>query len=99
MGQDRIYECEVKRRRQIADSYEFFWRIKAVADAIADGDTEFRCKDCHGEVKLFRKHVPHAAAPHIEHKYRSDSEYCPAGIYFRSAKDGRLPRLSTMPVK
>lgn len=99
MGKENIYECEVERRKKVGDSYEFFWKVKPVVEAIADEDSKFRCKDCHGEVKLFRKHVAHAAAPHIEHKYRSDSEYCPAGMYFRDAKDGRLPKLSDRPVK
>ncbi len=96
---EKIYECEVKRRRVSPEGgYKPFWKAKTVVEALADGDTEFRCKDCHGQVKLFRKHVAHAAAPHIEHKERSDSEYCPSGMYFREATDGRLPRLSEAPV-
>lgn len=99
VAREKIYECEVKRKRLLpTGGYGPFWKTKSVIDAIADDDTEFRCKDCHGQVKLFRKHVAHAAAPHIEHKERSDSEYCPAGMYFREATDGREPRLSENPV-
>lgn len=98
-AREKIYLCEVKRRKKSSTGeYEYFWKEKAVAEAIADEDSEFRCKDCHGRVKLFRKHVAHAAAPHIEHIERSDSEYCPSGMYFRNATDGRSPRLSETPV-
>ena len=97
---EKIYECEVKRKRLLpGGGYGSFWKTKTVLDALADGDSEFRCKDCHGKVKLFRRHVAHAAAPHIEHVDRTDSEYCPSGMYFRDATDGRAPRLSEAPVQ
>lgn len=96
---EKIYECEVKRRRVSSrGGYEPFWKVKNVAEALLDGDTDFRCKECHGEVKLLRKNVAHGAAAHAEHKVRQDSEYCPMGIYFRQATDGREPRLSEAPV-
>lgn len=95
---EKIYECEVKRQFLIEVHKEAKWVRRNVADAIADEATEFRCKDCHGAVKLFRKHVEHGAAPHAEHKSRADSEYCPAGMYFRQ-NPGRTPRLSEKPVK
>lgn len=99
MTKERIYECEVKRRRKSPEGkYSSFWKVKAVATAIEDEDSEFRCKDCHGRVKLFRRRVANAAAPHIEHFERKDSEYCPAGMYFQQASDGRAPRLSENPV-
>jgi len=44
---EKIYECEVKRRRiKAGGGYEPFWKVKPVADALVDNDTEFRCKDC-----------------------------------------------------
>ncbi len=44
---EKIYECEVKRRRlKAGGGYEPFWKVKPVATALADSDTEFRCKDC-----------------------------------------------------
>ena len=96
---EKIYECEVKRRRVSArGGYEPFWKVKEVAEALIDGDTEFRCKECHGGVKLFRKRVANGAAPHAEHLSRQDSEYCPMGMYFRQATDGRTARLSEAPV-
>jgi hypothetical protein len=49
-------------------------------------------------VRLHGKHVEHGPAPHVEHRSRQDSEYCPTGMYFRQ-NPGRLPRLSGMPVK
>ncbi len=97
---EKFYECEVKRRRVRAKGgYEPFWKVKQIAEALVDLDTEFRCKDCGGAVKLFRRHVANGAAPHIEHKLRSDSEYCSAGMYFLQATDGRSPRLSEHPVR
>ncbi len=44
---EKIYECEVKRRRvKAGGGYEPFWKVKNVAAALVDNDTEFRCKDC-----------------------------------------------------
>jgi hypothetical protein len=97
---EKFYECEVKRRRVRAKGgYEPFWKIKPVAEALIDADTEFRCKDCGGAVKLFRRQVANGGAPHIEHKLRVDSEYCVAGMYFLQATDGRAPRPSEHPVR
>ncbi|HEY4357276.1 MAG TPA: hypothetical protein VGN16_16115 [Acidobacteriaceae bacterium] len=96
--EEKIYECDVKRIRIVNGKRYFFWKVKTVREALEDEDKEFRCKDCRGEVKLFRRHVAHAAAPHVEHKRRQDSEYCPAGMYFKMATDERTPRLSEFPV-
>jgi hypothetical protein len=97
---EKIYECHVKRRRRKASGIglEFFWKIKPVAEALVDEDTEFRCKDCHGEVKLYKKRLD-GPASHVEHKHRQDSEYCVGGIYYQAASDGRVPRLSEAPVR
>ncbi len=96
----KIYELEVKRRRVAATGgYEPFWKTKSVSDALADADTEFRCKDCHGAVKLFKSHKVGGPGSHVEHKVREDSEYCPAGLYFQKATDGREPRESSKPVQ
>ncbi len=97
---EKIYECEVKRRRvKAGGGYEPFWKVKNVADALDDADTEFRCKDCQGEVKLFRRHKEGGPAPHAEHKLKPDSEFCPAGLHFRKATDGRDAKLSEHPVR
>jgi hypothetical protein len=97
---EKIYECEVKRRRQRASGkgYEPFWKIKSVQDAAEDGDTEFRCKDCHGAVKLHVRRTAGGAASHVEHKSKQDSEYCSASMCFQVATDGRVARLSGAPV-
>ena len=96
----KLYECEVKRRRlKDGGGYEPFWKTKNVADALSDADTEFRCKDCGGEVKLFRTHKVGGPAPHAEHKSRQDSEYCPTGMHFKKATDGREPRRSEKPIE
>ncbi len=96
----KLYECEVKRRRlKDGGGYEPFWKTKNVGEALADADTEFRCKDCGGELKLFRTHKVGGPAPHAEHKSRQDSEYCPTGMHFKKATDGREPRRSENPVE
>jgi len=97
---EKFYECEVKRRRvRAAGGYEPFWKVKLIADALVDEDTEFRCKHCGGPVKLFRRRVENAPPPHIEHKLKSDSEYCCAGLHFLKATDGREARMSSSPVR
>jgi hypothetical protein len=95
---EKIYQCEVKKLFSRNGEKRWEWVISTVADAIRDGASEFRCKDCHGAVKLHGKHVAHGPAPHVEHKSRQDSEYCPAGIYFRQ-NPGREQRLSGSPVE
>lgn len=97
---EKLYNCEVKRRRVRASGtgYEPFWKVKSLVDAIVDGDTEFRCKDCHGAVKLHKRNLPTGPAAHVAHKLRNDSEYCTSGAWFLYATDGRSPRLSGTPV-
>ena len=94
---DKIYHCEVKKlfRREGQNVTE--WVSMSVQDALRDGVMQFRCKDCGGAVKLHGKHVTHGPAPHVEHRSRQDSEYCPAGFYFRQ-NPGRQPRRSLHPV-
>jgi len=97
---EKFYECEVKRRRvRAAGGYEPFWKIKAISEALIDEDTEFRCKDCGGAVKLFRRFVKNAPPPHLEHKLKTDSEHCRAGLHFLKATDGREARMSSAPVR
>jgi hypothetical protein len=96
----KLYECEVKRRRvKTGGGYEPFWKIKSIADAVMDADTEFRCKECHGEVKLVRNTKAGSPGPYAEHKSKADSEYCAAGLHFQKATDGREPRHSAHPVQ
>jgi len=97
---EKIYECEVKRRRvKAGGGYEPFWKVKEVAVPLADADTEFRCKDCFGEVKLLGRTGKAGTVPYVEHKVPADSEFCPNGLLFRKATDGREPRLSSHPVE
>lgn len=97
--QEKLFECEVKRRRvRAAGGYEPFWKVKSVAEALVDGDTEFRCKDCHGEVKLSKRHVENGPAPHAAHRLKGDSEFCTSGAHFLAATDGRVARASGTPV-
>jgi hypothetical protein len=95
--EEKIYHCEAKKLFLKDGRKQWIWVGMPVKQALADGVTDFRCKDCHGAVRLHGKHVAHGPAPHIEHKSRCDSEYCPAGLYFRQ-NPGREPRLSLNPV-
>jgi hypothetical protein len=96
---EKFYECEVKRRRvRASGGYEPFWKVKTIADALDDNDTEFRCKSCGGAVKLVKRRSEDGPATHIEHKLKSDSEYCSDGMHFLKATDGRLARQSSSPV-
>jgi hypothetical protein len=97
---EKIYECQVKRRRlKLGGGYEPFWKLKSVTEALVDADTEFRCADCTGAVTLHRRHLVDAPPPYITHKFKTDSEYCTAGAFFRKSTDGRRPRLSEHPVR
>jgi hypothetical protein len=97
---EKFFVCEVKRRRvRAAGGYEPFWKVKDIAEALIDEDTEFRCKDCGGAVKLFRRYVKNAPPPHLEHKLKTDSEHCAAGLHFLKATDGRTSRMSSAPVR
>ncbi len=96
---DNIYEVDVAFRKMVSKGvYERAWKVKQVAEAIANQDELLRCKDCHGAVRLHGKHVSHGPTPHAEHRSRADSEYCRAGHYFRQAKDGREHRMSGSPI-
>ena len=97
---EKFYECEVKRRRlRAAGGYESFWKVKPIAVALEDNDTEFRCKDCFGEVKLLGRNGKAGSVPYVEHKSPADSEYCANGMLFKKATDGREPRHSQHPVE
>ncbi len=97
---EKIYDMEVKRRRvAAAGGYEPFWKIKSVKDALADNDSEYRCKDCHGEVKVLGKTGKAGTVPYVEHKSVEDSEYCANGMLFRKATDGREAKHSAKPIQ
>jgi len=97
---EKMYECEVKRRRvKEGGGYEPFWKVKEVAVALSDSDTEFRCKDCFGEVKLLGRNGKAGTIPYVEHKLTADSEFCISGLLFKKATDGREPRTSAKPVE
>jgi hypothetical protein len=96
---EKIYECEVKRRRvKAGGGYEPFWKVKTVAAALSDSDTEFRCKDCFGEVKLLGRNSKVGAPAYVEHKRPADSEFCTGGMLFKKATDGRAAKASEHPV-
>ncbi len=96
---EKLFECEVKRRRlKDGGGYEPFWKTKSVAEALADNDTEFRCKDCHGEVKILGKTSRVGAVAYVEHKLASDAAFCSSTSAFQNASDGRASRTSEHPV-
>ena len=94
---DRIYECEVKRSFIRNGEKVRDWKRVSVSEAIEAKADEIRCAECHGAVRLHGRHVAHGPTPHAEHRSRQDSEYCPAGHYFKQ-NPGRTPRLSLSPV-
>jgi hypothetical protein len=96
--QDNIYECEAKKLMMQDGVKTREWRTARVIDVIQDELDEYRCKDCKGRIKLFRKHAANAPAPHAVHVSRQDSEYCRSGYYFRQ-NPGRTHRMSEHPVK
>lgn len=97
---EKMYECEVRRRRvKEGGGYEPFWKVKKVADALVDNDTDFRCKDCRGEVKVLGKTSKNGTPAYVEHKSATDAEFCPAGALFKKATDGRVTRWSERPVE
>lgn len=96
---EKFYQVEVKRRRvRATGGYEPFWKIKGIDEALVDQDTEFRCKECGGPLKLIRRHTKDAPPPHMEHKLKTDQEHCSAGLHFLKATDGREHRQSASPV-
>lgn len=97
---EKMYECEVRRRRvKVGGGYEPFWKVKNVAVAMSDSDTEFRCKDCQGEVKILGRTGKPGTVPYVEHKSAIDAEFCSGGMVFQKATDGREPRVSERPVR
>jgi hypothetical protein len=96
---EKMFECEVRRRRlKPGGGYEPYWKVKNVAVALVDEDTEFRCKDCFGAVKILGRNGKNGTVPYVEHKLPADSEFCPGGMLFQKATDGRAPKPSDHPV-
>ena len=96
---EKMYECEVRRRRvRAGGGYEPYWKVKNVAVALSDSDTDFRCKDCQGEVKVLGKTGKAGTVPFVEHRSPVDAEFCAGGMGFRKATDGREARISAHPV-
>jgi hypothetical protein len=97
---EKMFECEVRRRRlKAGGGYEPYWKVKSVAVALVDEDTDFRCKDCFGPVKVLGKNGKPGTVPYVEHKLAADAEFCPSGLLFKKATDGREPRPSAHPVE
>ena len=95
-----MFECEVRRRRvKASGGYESFWKVKNVAVALSDSDTDFRCKDCFGAVKLLGRNGKEGTVAYVEHKLAADAEFCPSGLPFKKATDGREPKPSAHPVE
>jgi len=96
---EKMYECEVRRRRvKPGGGYEAFWKVKSVAEALEDAGTDFRCKECAGAVKLLGRNGKATTVAYVEHKLIADAEFCPNGLLFQKAADGRAPRPSAHPV-
>ena len=81
-SEEKIYTCEVKRLFIRDGNKVWDWKIVNVADAIRDGDSVVRCKDCHGTVRVHGRHVAHGPAPHVEHLSRQDRSIVPRVCIF-----------------
>jgi hypothetical protein len=97
---EKMFQCHVQRRRtRAAGGYEFFWKVKSVAEAVTDGDVGFRCMDCHGSVKLYNRSALPPNVAHVEHRSANDAEFCSSSIVFQKATDGRVARIAPSPVQ
>jgi hypothetical protein len=96
---EEIYTVEVKRKFRLPDGDVLRWVERSVSEVILEkGTAHYRCKDCHGKVRLHGKNASNGPDPHAEHMSKQDSEYCPAGMYFRQ-NPGRQPKLSYSPIE
>jgi len=84
MKKEKIYECEVKRQHQIDGQRIWKW-IKKNASEIIRGES-IRCHICKGDVRLHKKRSIDGPNDHAEHIYRSDSEKCPLGFYYKGTE-------------
>src|ERR1039457_1624570 len=97
---EKIYECQVKRRRlKLGGGYEPFWKLKSVIEALSDDDTEFRCPDCTGAVRLHRRYVVDAPLPYTPQNPKPPPGYPPAAPFSPKPPAGPHPRLSQHPVR
>ena len=89
---EKMYECEVRRRRlKAGGGYEPYWKIKNVAVALVDEDTDFRCKDCFGAVKLLGRNGKAGTVAYVEHKPASRRRVLSQRSALQRATDGREP--------
>ena len=51
------------------------------------------------QVKLLGRNGKTGTVPYVEHKLSADAEFCPSGLLFKKATDGRAPKLSAHPVE
>jgi hypothetical protein len=52
-----------------------------------------------GAVKLLGRNGKNGTVPYVEHKLATDAEFCPSGLLFKKATDGREPHPSVQPVE
>ena len=98
---EKIYECQVKRRRlKTGGGYEPFWKASNPSPRPSSTTTpSSSVPTAPARSSCIAITFPARPPPHIAHKLKTDSEYCPSGLYFRKATDGRQPRLSEHPVR
>jgi hypothetical protein len=61
---ERIYFVEIKVPYRRPDgTKEWDWKTVPVREAIAAEASVYRCKDCHGQVRLHGKHAQVGPAP------------------------------------
>ncbi len=73
----------MKRLRvRAAGGYEPFWKVKPITVALEDNDYRVPLQGLRWRAqKSVKRRTPEGPAAHIEHKLKSDSEYCASGLY------------------
>lgn len=85
MKKEKIYKCEVERLHQVNEKRFLKWVTREVSQIIR-GES-IRYYECKGLVRLHKKRSINGPNDHVEHLYRSDSENCPLGFYYKGKKD------------
>ena len=82
MPDDLMLRCQQRREYKVDGGTEWKWKEVSVVEAIGAASNDIRCAYCYGAVRIHQQQVEHGPRDHVEHRLRSDSEYCRGGSYF-----------------
>ena len=96
---EMFLDCEVKRRRiRVGGGYEPFCEGQDHRRGTRRQTTpSSAAKTAAAPSKVVKRRSTEGPALHIEHKLKTDSEHCIAGLHFLKATDGRIARMSSAP--